>query len=136
MQERVRAIIVEKGAVLTFKRVKLDEIYWAFPGGGIEDGEEMEDALVRECKEELGVDVQVQELMFENTFVHKKYGEQKEYFYRCVIVGGELGTGDGPEFQENSNYEGTHELEWLDMNKLEKYDLRPEEVKKRLIENF
>ena len=39
--------------------------------------------------------------------------EQCEYFYFCEITGGELGTGSGPEFQENIYYEGTYALKWV-----------------------
>ena len=136
MQKRVRAIIIEDGSLLTMKRVKTYETYWMFPGGGVEIGEDDECALIRECQEELGVSVDVSDLMFESSYVHKDSGLQKEYFYRCKITGGKLGTGDGPEYQENSNYEGTHELEWIKLSELEKINLRPPEVKRGVLELY
>lgn len=133
MQKRVRAIIVKDGLLLTIKRIKANETYWVFPGGGVEDGENNEEALIRECREELGVEVGVNELVFENSFMGKDEAEQKEYFYKCNIVGGELGTGNGPEYQENSNYEGKFEIEWIKIGDLDNYDLRPGEIKKYFI---
>lgn len=133
MKNRVRAIIMKNDSFLTMKRVKSNETYWVFPGGGVEDGEENVGAMIRECKEELGVDVEVLELMFENSFVRKEDGEQREYFYKCNIIGGELGTGDGPEYQENSGYEGTHELEWINLGELKNFDIRPVEIKNGLL---
>jgi len=133
MKKRVRAIIIENESLLSFKRVKAGEVYWVFPGGGVEEGEILEDALTRECEEELGVKVKIEELMFENSFFRENSEEQKEYFYKCVIIDGKIGTGAGPEFQKGSNYEGTHEIEWLKIKDLDSYDLRPMEIKKRLL---
>ncbi|HEX8974050.1 MAG TPA: NUDIX domain-containing protein [Patescibacteria group bacterium] len=136
MKNRVRAIIVKDDSLLTMKRVKSNETYWVFPGGGIENDEDNVAAMIRECREELGVDVEVLELMFENSFFRKEDGEQREYFYKCNIVGGELGTGDGPEYQENSGYEGTHELEWIKLGELKKFDIRPMEIKNVLLDLY
>lgn len=50
----VGAVIVRNGRVLAGLRA---ERGWEFPGGKVESGESDSDALVRECREELGVDV-------------------------------------------------------------------------------
>ena len=132
MQKRARAIIVENGKLLTFKRNKDHKIYWVLPGGGVEEGETIEQTLKRECMEELGVDVEVQEKLFEYVYAHEKFGPQHEDFYHCVITGGELGTGNGPEYQPNSGYEGTREIQWLEIKEIENFDLKPKEVRNKL----
>lgn len=133
MTKRVRAIIIQDDSLLTIKRVKPQEIYWVFPGGKVEAGESDQEALVRECKEELGLDVQVEELLFEKIFDPAGREQQMEYFYRCSVVGGELGTGDGPEYAENNHYDGTHEAEWVKMKDLAKIDLKPKEIKEGIL---
>lgn len=50
---RVRAVIVKDNKIILIKRVKSNETYWVFPGGGIEPGETKEVALLREISEAL-----------------------------------------------------------------------------------
>lgn len=53
----VGAAIIEAGRLLAAQRVEPPELagWWELPGGKIEPGEDDEDALIRECHEELGV---------------------------------------------------------------------------------
>lgn len=57
----VTAAVIEKdGKVLIAKRKKAYMGYlWEFPGGKKEDNETLEECLVREIKEELGIDIMV-----------------------------------------------------------------------------
>lgn len=49
----VRALIVLDNKVLLVQEIP--ELWWAFPGGGIDHGESVELSLAREIEEELGV---------------------------------------------------------------------------------
>lgn len=135
MKERVRAIIKKGNEILLIHRIKKGREYWVFPGGGVENGEDLETAMKRECKEELGVEIKVIENFTSERFDRGEV-EQLEHFYFCDIVSGELGTGDGPEYDVNSDYEGIHEIEWLCINDLLNYDLRPKEVASKLLNIF
>lgn len=63
MREAVRAILVHEGAVLLARshdRFDPTRSWWELPGGGIEAGEELDEALRRELLEETGyVDVEI-----------------------------------------------------------------------------
>jgi len=131
MKERVRAIIRQNDSILLIHRVKKGREYWVFPGGGVEESDsDRVAALIRECWEELGVNIRVSAL-----FDAQVYGEgdntQTEYFYFCEIINGMLGTGTGPEFQEGS-LGGMYKLEWVPLEKFPSKNIQPESVKEKL----
>ena len=53
---RVSAILRWRGRVLLCRHEKPGKEYWLLPGGGVESGESLVDALQRELGEELGID--------------------------------------------------------------------------------
>ena len=55
---------------------------WGLPGGAIEPGESIHETLVRECKEELGLDVITKELT--GIYYHKTV-ESQVVIIRCEI---------------------------------------------------
>lgn len=75
--------------------------YYTFPGGGLEEGESLEEGTIREIKEEFGIQVRIVKKMYET---YSRRFQRKEIFYLCEYIEGEFGTGDGPEFSEDPNY--------------------------------
>ncbi len=73
--EGVVAIIERSGRYLMIRRP--DNIraggYWCFVGGGIEDGESQEQALVREVREEVGLEVAPGEKVWECLSIYKEW---------------------------------------------------------------
>lgn len=55
------AVLIERGRVLLTQRKKGTHLAgaWEFPGGKVEPGEDPRDALVRELREEIGIEVDV-----------------------------------------------------------------------------
>ncbi len=73
--EGIVAIIERAGCYLMIRRP--DDIraggYWCFVGGAIEDGESQEQALVREVREEVGLDVAPGEKVWECLSIYKEW---------------------------------------------------------------
>jgi len=57
---------------------------WTFPGGAIDPGETIHETLTRECREELGCDVEITYLS--GVYYHKPHNSQA-FVFRCRIKG-------------------------------------------------
>lgn len=67
MVQVVAALIREDNGFMIFQRpvTKTRAYQWEFVGGKVEKGETLEEALIRECREEIGVTVKVGEVFTE-----------------------------------------------------------------------
>lgn len=61
---RLTGILVEDGKVLLVKEVLRERSRWNLPGGALEPGETIEAGLIRELREETGLAVRVEELLY------------------------------------------------------------------------
>lgn len=87
----VAAVVVRDGRVLLTRRLEGQHLagLWEFPGGKLEGGESPEEALVRECREECGIEVEVGEIV---DVTYHRYPEKDVLllFYRCELRAGEV----------------------------------------------
>lgn len=59
---RVSGIIIEDNSILLIAHKKDGQVYWLLPGGGLEFGESLEEALKREFHEELNIQIKLNSL--------------------------------------------------------------------------
>ena len=82
---RVYGLLVnENDEVLVSDEFRFGRFFTKFPGGGVEHGEGLIDALQREFMEEMGIEVEVKSLFYVNDFVQFsafKSDEQLLSFY-------------------------------------------------------
>jgi len=110
------ALVNEAREVLIAKRPPGRPIagLWEFPGGKVEQGEEPEEALIRELKEELGIEIAKADLE-PLTFASHAYPDFHLLMplYRCSRWRGTLAAQEGQE------------LRWVRPEELAGYDMPP-----------
>ena len=117
---RAAVVVVENGRVALIERVRDRHTYFVFPGGGVESGESPQQAAVREAHEELGVGVELGDLIS----VAYRNGREQRY-YLASIAGGSFGTGRGTEMTSGKTAKGTYRPVWVDLTSLTELDVRP-----------
>ena len=137
---RVAGIVPIEGGYAFMHRVgvmKKDDFqdYYTFPGGGLEEGESLEEGTIREIKEEFGIDVKVIKKLYEVYF--EKF-DQQEYFFLCEYIKGDFGTGTGPEFTNNPKYEdcGKYIPEIIKKENVKDIFLLPQDIRDKFIEDI
>ena len=98
LRTRVCGICIEEGKMLMVKHAGLGEEgeFWAPPGGGMDFGANAEKNLIREVKEETGLDISVGPFLF----VHEYLAEPLhaiELFFKIEVTGGRIQRGFDPE---------------------------------------
>lgn len=61
---RPSGMLVENGNILLVKQQLVEQQHWTLPGGALEYNETIQQCLVREMKEETGIDVKVKDLLY------------------------------------------------------------------------
>ena len=114
----VGVVIIKDGKILLEKRkYEPGKGKWSIPGGLVELGENVEQTVIREVKEETGLDVEKPEhIDVVDNVVRDENGEVKYHFviidYFVKLKGGTLKAASDAE-----------ELKWVALNEVEKYDL-------------
>ncbi|MCK5413456.1 MAG: NUDIX hydrolase [Candidatus Pacebacteria bacterium] len=117
MHYSVGALIEEDGKYLLIDRVK-PPFGFAGVAGHIDEGEEAEEALVREVKEESGLKVKGFKLLFEEeaNFNTCRRGIEVHYWYlfKCIVKG-----------RVKQNIEETKSIDWYTIEEIKKLELEP-----------
>lgn len=122
-------VLLDEGRLCLIERNRAGQIYYLFPGGGVDEGETHEEAAVREAHEELGLEVELEGLMADLTF----RGNRQTYF-RARVTGGEFGTGTGPEMDISADSRlGSYKPVWLPLEEAVRLDTRPIELCEALL---
>ena len=127
---RAAAIVVNNDKVLLMYRRRDNKEYYVFPGGSVEDGESLEQAVLRELSEETTIKAEIDRLLY----FYEREGKS-EYFY---LVKNHSGvpklSADSPENQINSekNY---YQPMWVETNNLKNLEVYPPEIKDLFIKD-
>lgn len=100
---------------------KARALLWEFVGGKVEPGESREQALIRECQEELAVTVDVGEIFMELTHEYPDLTVHLTLFHATIVQG-------EPQLLEHND------IRWLTVDEIGQYEFCPadEEILERL----
>lgn len=124
--EVVAALIWDKqGRFMACQRPahKARGLLWEFVGGKVEKGESKEDALIRECREELGVTVAVKDIFIEVDHVYP------DLTVHLTLFNASIAEGEPRKLEHN-------DIRWLTIDEIDDYPFCPadEEILKRIKE--
>ena len=88
---RVAAVILRDDEILLIRHVRDNETYWLLPGGGVEYGETLSEALKRELMEEASIEIEVGHLIMVNDSIPPdKHRHIVNLHFTAEIIGGEM----------------------------------------------
>lgn len=122
---RVRAcgICVQDNSILLVNHRRITHShFWAPPGGGIEFGEQAQDCLVREFKEETGLDIEVGDFLFGCELIEHPL-HAIELFFKVKKVGGQVRKGTDPESGEDQIIQEVAFIDWRQLNELKSEEI-------------
>ena len=114
MTEVVAALIWDRDSFMICQRPahKARGLLWEFAGGKVEPGETKEQALVRECREELGVTLAVGDVFMEVTHAYPDLTVHLTLFHASIREG-------TPEKLEHND------IRWITPGEIDGYDFCP-----------
>jgi len=122
-----KAIIVIDNKLLTAKKEDENGFFYTIPGGGQNHSENLEQALIRECLEEISVEIKMKRLLFIRDYIGANHEfpehaarkvHQLEIMFEAEIISGTPQNGNEPD-------NGQLSVEWLPLNELENFRLYP-----------
>ena len=127
MTEVVAALIWDKDKFMICQRPahKARGLLWEFVGGKVELGETKEQALIRECKEELNVLLSVDEVFMD--VVH----EYPDLTVHLTLFNATIEEGEPQKLEHN-------DIQWITPSEIQNYDFCPadKEILMKIKEGF
>jgi len=140
IRNSVKALILRDGSLLANQMTGPDGVWFDLPGGGQEPGETLHEALRRECREEIGVEIQVHGLRFVRDYIagnHEFAAVSPEvhmvvFMFVCTIVdGAEPHLGPMPDGGPRLDGYVSRQVgvEWMPIDSLEAFPLSPKALR-------
>ena len=123
MRQRSGIILIEENKLALIERHRAGKHYFAFPGGGVGEGETPEQAAAREAEEELGIIVEIKQKAAEVFF-----NGNPQYYFLAQKISGEFGTGTGEEYGEYNSMHGTYLPVWMPLDDVLHKNVVPREL--------
>ena len=132
---RVRGIIKQKNKYLLM-RVD-DAEYYHIPGGHVEIGETSEQAIIREIKEEIGIDITINKLICvsERFYEKKSVNFHELVFYFIVTPTDSINIESTTRIENDKGKVFSNELIWVTAEDMKNLEIKPQMIKDIIINN-
>jgi len=131
---RVGVVLIKEGKVLVIRmyRENSEDIY-VFPGGGVDGGEDIFSAAIRETKEETNLDIDIKKILYLKSLYAKDNDNALEIVLLGNIIGGELEKGHDPEDKGKNVLK---EVLFVDIKNLHNLNFHPKQLRNLLKDDF
>ena len=130
---RATAVIIKDGLILLMHRFRDGVEFYILPGGLVEEGETIEEAVIREVKEETNFNAKIEKKLWE--YLNEYNGNKKmHHFYLITDFSGNMQLG-GEEAERNSEKD-KYILEWHKFKDVEDLPLKPDAIKEKIKNEF
>src|SRR3989339_56311 len=126
---RSSGVVIKDNKLLLMKQVLRGEVFYSVPGGHWEEGETLEQTCQREVKEEFGIDVVTDRLIY---YVDTE--SRLNFVFACNYISGEINLG-GPE-RERMNEDDQYHPMWLDFKDIKNANIESAETKEAILRHF
>jgi 8-oxo-dGTP diphosphatase len=131
MRTRATALIIKDGSILMIHRFRDGEDYYVLPGGGVEEGEKPEEAVLREVKEETTLDVKLIKHLQTWRSKYREWDNEHQLFF-CEYISGEPKLQSDSSEAKKTTEENTYKPVWVGIDKLDSLTIYPEHTKEVL----
>ena len=126
MGQAARMILIENGQILVMERQKNNQTYYTLVGGRKNDDETIEECLVREIREETGLEITSHQLVFTEQHNDERYNDQF-IFIVTVAPHGDISLGELSEealLNNNPYTENKHTPYWIPLGSFSRLPFR------------
>lgn len=122
-----KAIIIKNKSILLIKNLDDNGYFYLLPGGEQEKFETMKEAVVRECREELSIEIEVGDVRYIRDYIGKNHEfydadfelHQIEYMFVCYLKeNSKVKNGSIPSGMQVG-------IEWINLDNLKEYRIYP-----------
>lgn len=132
-----RAVVIHDGKVLLLRAEEPGRVYYFLPGGHVRLGERLEEAALRELKEETGLDAEVVRALGVREFIaarHKRKAvnvPQGHHVVAVIFLCRLKGDATG-RFSRDAGVGGVTGMAWVDLRQVASLELHPPHLRELL----
>ena len=126
IRNAAKALIIKDDKMLAVKIRDKNEEWYIMPGGGQNSEELLPDAVCREVAEEMGIQVNVKDLVFVIEGLHGEKFHRVDLVFLCEYIG---------EIENTVLHKDTNQIgyDWLDINTLNHAPLYPSKLRRQIM---